>query len=45
MTTITPDNGDPVPLRNSPPRVGIILIRFIALLALAVAALTLIWSS
>jgi hypothetical protein len=43
MKTIRPDNADPIPLRSSPPRVGIILIRFVALLVLAVVVLALAW--
>jgi hypothetical protein len=43
MKTIRPDNADPIPLRDSPPRVGIILIRFIALLVLTVVVLALAW--
>ena len=44
MKTIRPDNADPIPLQDSPPRVGIILIRFIALLVLAVIVQALAWS-
>jgi hypothetical protein len=43
MNTIRPDNADPIPLRASPPGVGTILIRFIALLVLAVVVLALAW--
>ena len=32
MQTIRPDNTDPIPLRNSPPRMGTIMIRFVGLL-------------
>jgi hypothetical protein len=44
VKTIRPDNTDPIPLRTSPPRVGTILIRFVALLGIAVVALALAWS-
>ncbi|MBU6463320.1 MAG: hypothetical protein KGK01_16450 [Bradyrhizobium sp.] len=44
MQTIRPDNTDPIPLRNSPPRITTILIRFVGLLIAAVAVLTLAWS-
>ena len=32
MKTIRPDNTDPIPLRNSPQRMGTIMIRFVGLL-------------
>jgi hypothetical protein len=44
MQTIRPDNTDPIPLRNSPPRMGTIMIRFAGLLAVAVILLALAWS-
>jgi hypothetical protein len=44
MQSIRPDNTDPIPLRNSPHRMGTILIRFVGLLILAVVVLALIWS-
>ena len=44
MQTIRPDNTDPIPLRNSPPRMGTIMIRFVGLLLAAVVILALIWS-
>jgi hypothetical protein len=44
MQTIRPDNADPIPLRNTPPRMGTIMIRFVGLLVLAVAVLALAWS-
>jgi hypothetical protein len=44
MQTIRPDNTDPIPLRDSPPRMGTIMIRFVGLLVLAVVVLTLAWS-
>jgi hypothetical protein len=44
MESIRPDTTDPIPLRNSPPGMGTIVIRFVALLAVAVVVLALIWS-
>ncbi|MBS0531454.1 MAG: hypothetical protein JSS22_19000 [Proteobacteria bacterium] len=43
MKTIRPDKTAPIPLRTSPPQVGTIMIRFIALLAIAMAVLALAW--
>jgi hypothetical protein len=44
MTSVRPDNTDPIPLRSSPHRMGIIMIRFVGLLFVAVVALALAWS-
>jgi hypothetical protein len=44
MESIRPDNTDPIPLRTQPPRVGTIMIRFVGLLFLTVAVLTLLYS-
>ena len=44
MKSVRPDNTDPIPLRVAPPRMGTIMIRFVGLLAVAVAVLALIWS-
>jgi len=44
MQTIRPDNSDPIPARNTSPRMGTIMIRFVGLLVLAVAALAFAWS-
>jgi hypothetical protein len=44
MQTIRPDNADPIPLRNTAPRMGTIMIRFVGLLVLAVIVLALAWS-
>jgi hypothetical protein len=44
MTSVQPDNSDPIPMRSAPPRMGVIVIRFVGLLAVAVVVLTLIWS-
>ena len=43
MTSVRPDNIDPIPLRASPHRMGTILIRFVGLLIVAVVILTLAW--
>ena len=44
MQSIRPDNSDPIPLRQSPPGLGSIMIRFVGLLAVAVAVLALVWN-
>jgi hypothetical protein len=44
MKTIRPDNTDPIPLRNAPPGMGTIMIRFVGLLLVAVVILALAWS-
>jgi hypothetical protein len=44
MKSVRPDNTDPIPLRNSPPNMGTIIIRFVGLLLVAVVVLALIWS-
>jgi hypothetical protein len=44
MQSIRPDNTDPIPLRRPPPRMGIIMIRFVGLLVVAVGLLALAWS-
>jgi hypothetical protein len=43
MTSVRPDNTDPIPLRAPPPRMGTILIRFVGLLVVAVVVLALAW--
>ena len=43
MDSIRPDATDSIPLRPSPHRVGTIMIRFVGLLFLAVAAMTLVY--
>jgi hypothetical protein len=43
MKTVRPDNADSIPRRSSPPGMGILLIRFFGLLAVAVAVLALLW--
>jgi hypothetical protein len=44
MKTIRPENTDPIPLRNAPPGMGTIMIRFVGLLFVAVVILALAWS-
>jgi hypothetical protein len=44
MQTIRPDNTDPIPLRNSPHKMGTIMIRFVGLLVVAVVILAFAWS-
>jgi hypothetical protein len=43
MENISPDNADPIPLRNAPQNVGTIMIRFVGLLVVAIAGLAMIW--
>jgi hypothetical protein len=43
MESIRPEAPDPIPLRASPHRVGTIMIRFVGLLFLAVAAMALVY--
>ena len=38
------DNSEPIPLRQSPPGLGSIVIRFVGLLAVAVVVMALAWS-
>jgi hypothetical protein len=44
MKSVRPDNTDPIPMRDEPPRMGTIMIRFVGLLVVAVVVLALIWS-
>jgi hypothetical protein len=44
MTSIRPDNTDPIPLRASPHRMGTLMIRFVGLLFLTVTVLALLYS-
>jgi hypothetical protein len=43
MTSVRPENTEPIPLRASPHRMGSILIRFVGLLVVAVVVLALAW--
>jgi hypothetical protein len=44
MKSVAPDTTGRLPLRSSPQRIGILVIRFIGLLLVAVVALGLAWS-
>ena len=44
MKSVRPDNTDPIPFRTAAPRMGLIMIRFVGLLAVGVVVLALIWS-
>jgi hypothetical protein len=41
---VKPNNTDPIPLRTSSPKMGTIMLRFVALLLVAVAVLALLWN-
>jgi hypothetical protein len=43
MKSIRPDTTDPIPLRHTPPCMGSIIVRFVGLLLLAIAALAMVW--
>jgi hypothetical protein len=44
VKTVRPNTTEPIPLRNSQPKMGTIMIRFVALLVVAVGLLALLWS-
>jgi hypothetical protein len=44
METIRPEKSDPIPLRNTSPAVGTIMVRFVGLLIIVIAAMALIWA-
>lgn len=44
MKSLRPENADPIPLRQSPPGFGTIMIRFIGLLVVAIGVMALIWT-
>ena len=44
IETIRPQNTDPIPIQQEPHRMGTIMIRFVALLLVAVAAMAFIWT-
>ncbi|WFU42635.1 hypothetical protein QA640_09325 [Bradyrhizobium sp. CB82] len=44
MQSIRPENTDPIPLRPAPTQFGTIMVRFIGLLAVAIAILALVYS-
>jgi hypothetical protein len=43
MKTIRPSNADPIPLRNAPPPIGTVMIRFTGVLILAAIVLAVVW--
>jgi len=43
MKSFRPDTTDPIPVRTMPPRMGSIIVRFVGLLLIAIAALAIIW--
>ena len=43
MKSIRPDTTDPIPVRNVAPRMGSIIVRFVGLLLIAIAALAIVW--
>jgi hypothetical protein len=44
MNSIRPENTDPIPLRAAQPQFGTIMIRFVGLLAVAIAVLAFVYS-
>jgi hypothetical protein len=44
VKTIRPNNSDPIPVPQSPHRMGKIILRFVALLGVAVLLLAFAWS-
>jgi hypothetical protein len=44
MESIRPDNTDPIPLRPAPSQFGTIMLRFVGLLAVAIAVLAFVYS-
>jgi hypothetical protein len=44
MESIRPDNTDPIPLRPAPNQFGTIMLRFVGLLAVAIAVLAFVYS-
>ena len=44
VKTIRPNNSDPIPTPQSPPRMGKIIARFVGLLVIAVLLLAFAWS-
>ncbi len=44
MESFRPEKTGPIPLRTTPPRMGIVMIRFCGLLVIAVVLLALIYS-
>lgn len=44
MKTVRPDNPEPIPARDVRPQMGKIILRFVALLVIAIGLLLLAWS-
>ncbi|MBB4370173.1 MULTISPECIES: hypothetical protein [Bradyrhizobium] len=44
MESIRPDTTDPIPLRPAPNQIGTIMLRFVGLLAVAIAVLAFVYS-
>jgi hypothetical protein len=44
VKTVRPNTTDPIPTRTTPPSMGTIMVRFLALLVVAVGLLALVWS-
>jgi len=44
MESIRPDTTDPIPLRPAPNQFGTIMLRFVGLLAVAIAVLAFVYS-
>ncbi len=44
MKTVRPDNPEPIPTRAVRPQMGKIILRFVALLVIAIGLLFLAWS-
>ncbi|WP_262047932.1 hypothetical protein [Bradyrhizobium sp. Bra78] len=44
MESIRPDNTDPIPLQPAPNQFGTIMLRFVGLLAVAIAILAFVYS-
>ena len=43
MKSIRPEGADPIPARASAHRMGTIIVRFVAILAIVIAVLMLVW--
>ena len=43
MKSIRPEGAEPIPVRAGTPRMGTIIIRFVAMLALVIIVLMLVW--
>jgi hypothetical protein len=43
VKSIRPEGAEPIPVHASTHRMGTIIVRFVAILALVIAVLTLVW--